>query len=122
MRGRAGDRRLRLDVGLTLRLLRHGETDWAAQRRYTGHVDVPLNARGRAQAEALRSLNAPSYDSVWSSDLSRCNSSAALQSRHRCCESSTSARLRVNAGRISPESFNSACSVLMALRPPAEKR
>src|SRR5262249_49329547 len=32
--------------------IRHGETDWNVEGRLQGHQDVPLNARGRAQATA----------------------------------------------------------------------
>lgn len=35
---------------LTLYLVRHGETDWNAERRYQGQRDIALNMRGRAQA------------------------------------------------------------------------
>ena len=46
--------------GITLYFLRHGETDWNAQARYQGQVDIPLNDHGRAQArrngETLREL------------------------------------------------------------------
>lgn len=34
-------------------LIRHGETDWSRDARWQGHSDVPLNARGHAQAAAL---------------------------------------------------------------------
>jgi probable phosphoglycerate mutase len=40
--------------------IRHGETDWNAERRLQGRCDIPLNARGRRQAaqcgDTLRTL------------------------------------------------------------------
>jgi probable phosphoglycerate mutase len=45
---------------ITLYFVRHGETDWNAERRYQGQMDIPLNDRGKAQAkrngEILRDL------------------------------------------------------------------
>jgi len=35
----------------TLYLVRHGETDWNAERRYQGQIDIPINAKGHAQAQ-----------------------------------------------------------------------
>ena len=63
---------------LTLRLVRHGETDWARDQRYTGHTDVPLNDTGTAQAMALRPLATEPFASVWCSDLARCVETARL--------------------------------------------
>jgi 2,3-bisphosphoglycerate-dependent phosphoglycerate mutase len=63
----------------TLLLVRHGETDWNAERRWQGHADVPLNARGLEQAHALaEQLAAEPLDAIYSSDLSRARDTAAV--------------------------------------------
>jgi broad specificity phosphatase PhoE len=63
----------------TLLLVRHGETDWNAERRWQGHADVPLNERGRDQAERLaEELENARVDAVYSSDLSRARETAEI--------------------------------------------
>lgn len=58
-------------------LIRHGETDWNAERRLQGFLDIGLNARGRQQAEALGvALSTESFDAIWSSDLQRAMTTA----------------------------------------------
>lgn len=62
-----------------LLLVRHGETDWARDRRHTGRSDVPLNDAGRAQASALAGhLPLGGVDAVWCSPLSRATETAGL--------------------------------------------
>ena len=64
----------------TLLLVRHGETDWNAERRWQGHADVPLNERGRAQAQALAEQVAGDerVDVVYASDLARARETAEI--------------------------------------------
>jgi len=57
---------------LHLILVRHGETEWNAQRRYQGQSDVPLSALGRRQAELVAArLAGQKIDAVYASDLKR---------------------------------------------------
>ncbi|MEU7847349.1 bifunctional RNase H/acid phosphatase [Micromonospora parva] len=61
-------------------LVRHGETPYTEQRRYSGRGDVPLSERGRAQVAATGARVAelaPSVAAVLSSPLSRCTATAA---------------------------------------------
>jgi broad specificity phosphatase PhoE/ribonuclease HI len=62
-------------------MVRHGETELTAQRRYSGRGDVPLTAFGVAQAGATAvrvAALSPSVAAVVSSPLSRCTRLAEL--------------------------------------------
>jgi uncharacterized phosphatase len=63
----------------SLYLVRHGETDWNAQRRIQGSTDIPLNEMGRDQAETTgRLLARRDWDGVYSSPLSRAFETASI--------------------------------------------
>jgi len=55
-------------------LVRHGETDWNAERRLQGHTDIDLNPRGIAQAaqmaKAIKAIDLE-FDVLYTSDLQR---------------------------------------------------
>jgi broad specificity phosphatase PhoE len=63
-------------------LIRHGETDWNLEGRWQGQTDVPLNARGLAQAEQVAAdLAWRGLTAIYSSDLSRARQTAEAVAR-----------------------------------------
>jgi len=53
-------------------LVRHAEAIWNSEGRIQGHVEVPLNEKGRAQAEALRRrLASVDIQAAYTSNLAR---------------------------------------------------
>jgi len=62
--------------------LRHGETDWNKARRLQGLIDVPLNARGEAQAELARAIaGGLGLKSIAVSSLTRARRTAEIVNR-----------------------------------------
>lgn len=59
--------------------LRHGETDFNREHRVAGHIDVPLNCEGRAQAaDAARRLGGASVSRIVHSPLVRAAETARI--------------------------------------------
>ena len=73
-------------------LVRHGESDWNRENRFTGWTDVDLSEKGRAEAlEGARALKQAGYafDVAYTSVLKR----ATVSFRHSVSGRSASARL-----------------------------
>jgi broad specificity phosphatase PhoE len=68
----------------TLVFVRHGITDWNVAGRFQGHLDIPLNAAGRRQAEAVRAhLESIAFDHVYASPLKRAEETARIVAGHQ---------------------------------------
>lgn len=68
-------------------LVRHGQTQWNSEGRVQGRTDIPLNARGMAQAEAVGEwLSGRKIDAVYASPLMRAHDTAkAIADRQGVC-------------------------------------
>ncbi len=80
---------------MKLLLVRHGLTDWNSDGRFQGQTDVPLNAAGKRQAEALAvRLSKESIDAIYASDLSRAADTANAIKAYHTCSVKVDVRLR----------------------------
>jgi probable phosphoglycerate mutase len=62
---------------LEILLIRHGETDWNAEKRLQGHLDIELNNEGLRQAALLAAaLQGEQIDAIYASDLRRARQTA----------------------------------------------
>ncbi|MEX0736238.1 MAG: 2,3-bisphosphoglycerate-dependent phosphoglycerate mutase [Bacteroidota bacterium] len=60
-------------------LLRHGESQWNLENRFTGWVDVPLSPKGVKEAhEAGEKLKSYKFDKAYSSVLKRANDTLSI--------------------------------------------
>lgn len=75
--------------------IRHGETDWNADKRIQGQTDIPLNATGVQQAMAM-AFNAAHHEfhALYSSDLARARDTATMLAERRGLEVKTLPLLR----------------------------
>ena len=69
-------------------LARHGETEWAAAGRHTGRTDIPLTARGEADAHRLGArLAGRAFARVWTSPAERARRTCELAGYGAAAES-----------------------------------
>ncbi|OJT17181.1 2,3-bisphosphoglycerate-dependent phosphoglycerate mutase [Archangium sp. Cb G35] len=62
-----------------LALVRHGQSLWNHENRFTGFVDVPLTEKGRAEArQAAESLKSLKFDVAYTSALTRAQETLAI--------------------------------------------
>jgi len=79
----------------TLVFVRHGQTESNVERRFMGHLDSPLSALGREQAEAVaRRVGAMEVGALYTSDLGRAAATAATISATCGVPAVQDARLR----------------------------
>ncbi len=63
----------------TIYLVRHGETEWNVEKIIQGQKDIPLNTKGKKQAEELAGkLKEIRFDAIYSSDLKRATETAQI--------------------------------------------
>lgn len=82
---------------MTLWLVRHGQTDWNAQKRYQGHSDIPLNEAGTKQAQQIAQrlaserlhaiISSDSQRTMQTADAIACHHNLAVQLEPRLRES-----------------------------------
>lgn len=73
-------------MGTTIYLIRHGEVEGANPRRYNGHIEVPLSARGEEQIGKLASFlsgkvgkrESAQLEAVYCSSLGRAKKTAEI--------------------------------------------
>lgn len=66
-------------MSTTLVLLRHGQSQWNLENKFTGWVDVPLTPQGEEEAKKAGSkLKGIRFDKAYTSDLQRAQKTLAL--------------------------------------------
>lgn len=76
-------------------ILRHGQTQWNAEKRIQGQKNPPLNARGHQEAETIsQALRDVEFNLIFSSDLLRAKQTADTIASKRSLTVQTSSSLR----------------------------
>ncbi len=83
-------------------LVRHAVTDYNLENRFQGQLDIPLNKKGKAQAERLKYyFKGKKIDLIYTSDLKRATETAEYLSKDLNQSLRILSNLReVNVGRL----------------------
>lgn len=66
-----------MDSSTRILAIRHGETAWNRETRIQGHLDIPLNRTGQAQARRVgEALQGEALAAIYTSDLARARETA----------------------------------------------
>ena len=89
--------------------VRHGETDWNVTHRYQGQTDIPLNDKGKHQAELVaKRLASEEIAAVYASDLTRAIYTAkAIAQEHQLDVISMAEFREISFGEWEGSSFSS---------------
>lgn len=80
-------------------LVRHGETELNVRGIYFGHMDPPLNEKGKDQAQkAMEILKDVDYDKIYTSDLNRAFETANIVNHKNIELVSTESLREINFG------------------------
>lgn len=64
-------------------LIRHGQTDWNLEQKIQGNTDIPLNSKGKSDAEVTaKTISRLKIDKIISSDLRRAKETAEIINKH----------------------------------------
>ena len=91
-----------------LYFIRHGQTDWNAQKRIQGITDIPLNNRGIFEARlAAHEVSKIKWDRIISSPLSRAYQTAEILNQRIGLQIETDDRLaELNLGNLEGKSLS----------------
>jgi len=92
-------------------LIRHGETDYTKAKRYCGHENTPLNAKGIKQVKRLgKRLKNMKVDKVYCSSLKRTRETAEIVFPGRTLLRRRGLR-EIDFGKFSGLTFEEACRI-----------
>ena len=82
--------------------IRHGETDYNKKRLFQGHLDIPLNETGLAQAQqALENSKSIRFDIIYTSPLLRAKKTAEIINQYHQAKLIADDRLKeIYMGRL----------------------